>query len=502
MMKKWFTLMLSLLLCAAVSAQGNVSVTGTSANAAGKRIELRCYSDMLTQSEVLLDEAVIDASGAFRLETYLRYPRLVFLQVENYSQSFYAEPGRRYEVWLPQFDWEQDERVNVFLQPVALEVEFLNLPADELNLKIKCFDEAVEAFLDSNRVHLDFRFKPDRRWMDSLERAVGAQWPSVGEGSDFFSRYARFSLAEMRMAMFPGSRKQLVERYIKGQPVLYHDENYMRLFLSLYGDWVRMGTKRLPLSRLTAWVAAGDLDRYLDSLGVEPLLVDEQVRELAALEALKESYYDARYDRAGVVKMVRLLGERTKFKEHGELAGRVLAEIDRVFAESNRDSQRNTEYLALNTIELPDVDGRRVSLDSLAGKWVYLSFVRVDDPNSLREIETMAHFRDSVYGKYPEVEFVSIVCDREFQKMYHFLRNSKRGGRYKWLWLHFDGDYRLLERFGVVSYPTFVLINPEGRQQYELTPAPATGFLLNAPWQRKEEREKDSWGEGMHGFGN
>ena len=79
MMKKFLTIILALLLWTGMSAQGNVSVTGTASNATGKRIELRCYSDMLTQSELLLDKAVVDSTGAFRLETYLRYPRQLFL---------------------------------------------------------------------------------------------------------------------------------------------------------------------------------------------------------------------------------------------------------------------------------------------------------------------------------------------------------------------------------------------------------------------------------------
>lgn len=490
-MKKTAIMAWLLALCGLAAAQGNLTVQGTAANAAGKHIELRCYDDMLSQSEVLLDGTEVDSTGHFRLAAYLNYPRLVFLEVENYSQSFYAEPGRRYEVYLPEFDWEQDERINVFLANVALPVQFLDLPPDELNLRIMRFGEVVDSFIDSNRVHFDFKFHPDRRYFDTLEMTVRRQL-GLGtqpvEGPDFFGRYCDYTLAQMRMAMFPGSRSSLFKRYIADQPMLYHDECYMRLLLSLCEEAVSPGTRRLPLHRLTAWVAAGDLDRYLDSLGVEPMLRDEQVREVAALQALKESYYDPRYDREGVRRMVRLLGERSKFPEHRRMAARLLE----VFGRQQRE-QEAPRFV------LPDVDRQPVDLDSLRGKWVYLNFVRVGDPHSLREIETMAFFRDSVYGKYPDVEFVSVSCDREFQKMYHFLRNNKRGARYHWTWLHFDGDYRLLERYGVVSYPTFILIDPEGRQHYTVTPSPETGFLLHAPWtQTGGEEENDGWGEGLN----
>ena len=466
---------MALLVGGALAAQVNVELVGSSANAAGKRIALYCYEDMLTQTERLLAEDVVDSTGNFRLGCYVTYPRLVYVEVETYSQSFYVEPGRRYEVYLPEFDWGINEQQNVYLAPVALPLEFMNLPPDELNLQVLALERTVDSVLDTHRVHFDFRFHRDKRYFDTLMAAVNARVPD-GENT-FMNRYKDYTLARLQLALGFATRSQVAARYVKDQPVLYHDENYMLLLLDLYADLISQGMRKVPLHRLTDWVARGDLAAYMDSVGTEPLLYDEQLREVAVLVALKESYYDARYDREGVRRMVELLGSQSKFPEHGKLARRLL---DKWSAEKGEQSSEKGVF----DIVLPDVDGNRVSLDSLRGNWLYLSFVRVNDPHSQREIETMAYFRDSVYAKHPDVRFVSISCDREFQKMYHFLRNSKRGARYNWTWLHFDGDYRMLERLGVVSYPTFVLIDPEGRRPYELAPSPESGFLLHAPWDR------------------
>ena len=48
----------------------------------------------------------------------------------------------------------------------------------------------------------------------------------------------------------------------------------------------------------------------------------------------------------------------------------------------------------------------------------------------------------------------------------------------------------MLERYGVVSFPTFLLINPDGKLQYAITPAPGSGLLVNPPWAEKKEVEK------------
>ena len=461
--------------------QVNVTIRGESANAAGKRVEMLCYEDMLSMHERVLDEAIVDSTGAFTLGCYLTYPRLVVVQVECYSQSFYVEPGRRYEVWLPSFRWEQDEEHNVYLDPVALPLEFLNLPKDELNVKILHFDEAVDSFISEHRMYFDPRFKPRRQWMDSLELRVKSSELRM-DGDDFFSRYTRFTLAQMRYDMGFASRKQMLDNVLP-QPILYHDECYMRTLLDVLGGMVSQGMKKVGKWRLIEWVHQGNLDRYLDSLGTEPLLYDEQLRELAALVALKESLYDPDYDHDGALRMLVALAQRSKWKEHRRMAESVVSGIWQ-----EESGERKKE---IATLALPDVDGNKVCLDSLRGKWVYMSFVRVGDPNSLRELETLAHFKDSVYAQNDNVVFVSVACDREFQKMYHLLRNSRRGARYTWTWLHFDGQYRWLESLGVVSYPWFILLDPEGRQPYSVTPAPGSGFLLHAPWERHgEERPK------------
>ncbi|MCR4660059.1 MAG: redoxin domain-containing protein [Bacteroidales bacterium] len=461
-------------MCAA--AQHNVTLRGQTVNCANKEVGLYTYSDQLSQQEVLLDEAMIDSSQVFELKTYINYPMLVFVQIENYSQSFFIEPGHTYNIYIPRFDWNMDEQRNVYLDPEALTLEFMNVPPTELNLQVGRLDEFVDSFVQANRYYLDNRFRPQSRYFDSLTAAVDARFPL--SDNEFFNRYKTYTLAQMAYQMRFVSRGKTIARYITDKPILYYDDSYMSLFFSLFENSISKGTDRVPLRRIVSWVDHCDSERLLDSIGLDPLLRNEQVRELAALQAMKEAYYNPAYRRDNVACMVERIGAETKFPDHRTLAQNLLL--------SFRKLERGFE---VPDFELQDVDKNLVSLDSFRGKWVYLSFVRVGDPNSLSEIRTLAHFRDSVYSRSSNVEFVTIVCDREFQKMYHFLKNSPHGNRYRWTWLHFGGNFKLLEHFGVVSYPTFLLINPEGQLHYSVTPPPASGILLHGPWEPRTTQE-------------
>lgn len=471
-MRRFFILITTLIvLVNYVAAQRNITIKGTLGGGAGKRVELYRYSDKISRAELLLDTCRVGENQKFELHCYANYPILVFLQVDDYSQSFYVEPGRTYNTLVEDFDWYQDEHTNVFLEPVTLPLQFLNLPEDDINLLIDSMDRTVNQYLVEHREVFDQRFRPQPRYFDSLMLYVEKRCPDI-EGRDFFNRYKRYSLAEMGLDMRMISRKNIFRQYIQGQPVLCYDENYMSLFTALYANAISRGTKANPIHRVAHWVYNLDLDTYIDSIGMDSLLRHEQVRELAALLALKESYYNFRYyNDTMVVKMVEAIAQRTKFVEHKAIAANLIA--------SFRSMEAGSE---MKSFYLPDVQKNLVPLDTFAGHWVYLAFVRVDDPNCISELETMAHFLDTVYRSNDSIEFLTIVCDRDFQKMYHFLRNSKVDDQFDWTWLHFDGKYDCLSQFGVCSYPHFALLDPNGRLYYQITPAPSTGFLLSPPW--------------------
>lgn len=445
---------------------------------AGKAVSLYHNTDMLTMVEEQMDKTVITDNNHFELNAYSNYPTLVTLQIENYSQSFFVEPGREYEVYVPAFDWDLDEKKNVFLDPEVLPLEFLNMPVDDLNALISNYEMVVAQYMTEHQNRFDARFHPKKRYFDSLVAEVNKRAPDTR--NEYFNRYKRYQLASLKFSLRFDSRKHMVQEYIKNQPVLYYDDNYMTLFTTLFANSVSKGTKLLPAWQLGGWVQDLKVKVFLDSLGVDSLLRNEQVRELVALQALQEAYYQGNYyDPDRVIEMLRLVGQQSKFSEHKVLAERIANHLHQQACGAEVPS-----------FTLPDVDKEMVCLDSMRGKWVYLSFVRSGDPNCIGELETMAHFKDSVYAQCKNVEFVTVCCDREPQKMYHLLRNTKKGKRYTWTWLHFDGNYQLLEHYGVAAYPHFVLINPEGQLQYAVTPAPGTGFLLKAPWLPKQEDEE------------
>ena len=129
----------------------------------------------------------------------------------------------------------------------------------------------------------------------------------------------------MKYSFHFDTRRGMVNRYIKNQPILYYDDNYMAFFTTLFANSVSKGTTKIPVWQMAWWVNNLNVNVYLDSLGTDTLLRNEQVRELVALQALQEAYYQPRYYESDkVVQMIDLIGNRTKFPEHKVLAKRLV----------------------------------------------------------------------------------------------------------------------------------------------------------------------------------
>lgn len=477
-MKHLTTCIISLFLLLNIAvAQTNITIRGTVDDAEGKMVELYKYADKISNLEMLVDTCRISPEHFFEVKCYANTPVLVAIQIENYSQSFFVEPGRTYDVVVEDFDWNIDEQKNIFLDPVTLPVQFVGLPKDDVNYLIGKFEGVVSKYIMDHRAVMDMRYRPKKQYFDSLVMEVNRYCPDI-EGNDFFNRYKRYNLAKMRLEMRLGSRKSVFEQFIKDQYVLAYDDNYMTLFSALYANSISLGSRYIKQPRLAYWIENLEYAVFVDSLGVDPFLRHEQIRELAALQALGECYYNSLYKQDKVVAMIKLIAQRTKFSQHQVVADNLLKSLRRQQTEA-------VDTMPLG--ELPDVEKKMFSLDSLKGHWVYIAFVRADDPNCMGEIETMAHFKDTIYKMSDSIDFVTIVCDREFQKMYHLLMNTKKGSRYDWTWLHYNGNFDLLRRFEVCSYPWFVLLDPDGKPYYNITPAPSTGIFLDAPWNPKNQ---------------
>lgn len=446
-----------------VAQSQNVIIKGTIDKAENKKVRLSVYNDLISMYERPLSEVLVKTpTDTFQFQMSINYPTIVVLRIETYTQEFFVEPNRTYNITIPEFDWSLDEKINIYTNPVALPVVFENLENNDLNLLINNFDSVYASFLKTYNYRI--LVEQDKTLLDTIKTLLSERYDTIR--NDYFIQYKKYKLATIELAIRLKSNQTFAKEYFEGQPILYRHAGYMDYFNIFFESSFVDGTKQIKKERLAAWVNDGDLFKILDSLGVEPMLKNEQFRELVFLKGMKDAYHHRGYNPKAITELLQKYILQTKFVEYKPVAQGIIDQHEEFL--QGAESKNFT---------LPDIDKNMTTLDMYKGEWIYLSFVRLREQPSLRELASMAYYHDTITQKY-NIRFITISCDREFQVMYHFLKNSKDGEKYNWTWLHFNNNYDLLDTYKVRIYPFFVLINPEGKIASYPAKSPEEGFFL------------------------
>ena len=191
-------------------------------------------------------------------------------------------------------------------------------------------------------------------------------------------------------------------------------------------------------------VAAGD-----------PLLRNEPLRELVVLKGLMELFYSNKALQERVIVAVKEAETGCKTPENQQVA---------------KNLSKLITHLRPGTpapgFELPDRNGKPVSLAGMKGKPVLLCFWTTYCQGCLSEMERMA----LLWNKYKDrVEFVNISADRDFVMMKFFIDKKPA---YGWKFLHIGDQWQVQKEYDVRSYPLFILVDKQGTL-FRKVPAPA-----------------------------
>ncbi|MBO4370151.1 MAG: hypothetical protein J5808_02175 [Paludibacteraceae bacterium] len=185
-------------------------IHGVAPDYAGRPLAASCIADGLTERHIVLATDTVSADGRFELLFDTQSTKMICLDLGHYEGRLYTEPGKTYEVELPERrDLTELERFNPYFKPKMILLSLVNPPTDDINLLIDRFDEAADSVWE---VCLFGGATPDliESGINELENRFSS------DENAFFERYKRYNYA------------MLVNLYRKNSPALAIDNFFMR----------------------------------------------------------------------------------------------------------------------------------------------------------------------------------------------------------------------------------------------------------------------------------
>ncbi len=436
----------------------------------GMVIRVSTYSDRISFQEKLLDMQEIDASENFKLSFEIQSIQEVFLQIGNQSFSFFAEAGKSYELQMDQLEIPPKSSLS---EHQALSVIWKE--KNELNEAIDNFNFSYSRFVEENFIAL-YKLR-NATLLNSFEKEMFEKLHNTNTLSPtekaFFENEITYRIADLKNASHTLSDQKLGETYLQNKEVLYRNPNYMLFFRNYFSQYFFAGKRNMKFSDFFELIRKGSKARILlDYMGKDPILIQERLRELVLLNALKEVYYNKDFDMLQIKKLILEIGSNSKFPEHHKIAAAILDQLG-----SLQIGSPAPEFKLMSS------DGRLKSLSDYKGRYVYLFFMS----DNCEACESDMASIEKLNEKYKtNIAFVGIMVNYTREGLEEFKKKPKTD----WDMLMFANDFSLLNKYRVRNFPLYLLIDRKGNLLLSPAKKPYEGIDRYFDFLLKRDAEK------------
>lgn len=463
-------LLICLLLLSAQYGVAQLARTATIAGSAPQYagVELRWMrpADALSGTKRLAGTVTPDKKGDFTLQLSLESPQLLTLEVGRYLCYLYAEPGGKYRITLPPLEEKEEaDRLNPYFEPIEVHLQSIPLDSLQTNFRIARFDEELERALDSVTLATDsLAMRVNLRAMAS--RLAGFD---TLNNTPFLRDYKFY-----RMGLFgflSGSMKvqALSDRYFKRKRPLYDNPAYTDLFAIVYQRYFVYHGRTKEGRSINQAISDGSYSRLKSILQQNDNLAQDSLMELVILKNLHDEFYNDTYSRAGLTQILDSLCQQTKISEHRAIALNIQNKVNRLLKGHEP-----------SPFSLPDQDGVVRTMADYKGRVILLCFCTTSSYTCIQDFALLARLQRQ-FGE--RLQIVAICADIRYESMVHYAQTSG----YKWPFVYCGGDPRVVADYDVRSYPTYYLVDPEGKLLLSPAPGPQEGLgrVLFEQWRAR-----------------
>lgn len=442
-----------LLLAAGGVQARQVQITGHAEGfAPGSLVRVLVYADQFSHLEKTLATTRTDSAGNFSLAFPIKQTTYAMLAINLKRTEFYLKPEAIYH-----FTITQDSLIRNAspFEDIPLRVG-IKAEDDSLNTLIGAYNGLYNKLIINH--FRDIYLSHNREVLKNFEEKVNNRFGQIK--TPYVRHYIRYSLASLVWGSRTKSLPEIVAAYFAGKPVLYQNMQYTRLFLNFFQVYFESTIKK-PVTRdkLATVIPQRNLKKLDALFASDPALsADACVRQLAEMVQLANLYPDPGFEKNDIAALFKQIAAKSAFAKNREIARDYLVKLNIL--------QPGTPAPAFL---LPDLMGKEFSLKDFRGKFVLLSFVNTHCPVCNKQLNELNNISQKLGTGFTNLTIVKGKATPEF------MRQEDPIG-YSWPFLLLGKSILILEKYQIVTYPAYVLIDPEGR--VVMAPAPMPGNNL------------------------
>ncbi len=469
-MYKFIALIIGVCMAWVAHAQ-QVTIKGNAQSYAGDVLHWQSHDDLLSRQTQTLASCKVADNGDFTFTFNTKKTLYTFIDLDVFKIFLYVEPNKTYEIILPKKTKKlPEDELNPFFKASEYYARLINPSKNGLNFRIKQFDKFYNLYLNK---YLGKNNKLRPQMVDSIISNIETRIETGGNA--FFANYKTYSYAYLQFMEYRQSRDSLIKKYFVNKPVLYNNVAYINLFKKLFNNYLSNLAKSKNGAKIPLY-----LIRYRSLSGIKRVMKNisqiknDTLQELVICQSLYDNFYTKGFPHKSIIAVIDSVKSSSVNAENRKIAYNFYDKITRLLVGYDA-----TDFELLSQYK------HKTSLRKFRGNFVYLNFINPKSYACLKQLEVLKMLNAK---KYDKLKIVSIcICDN-FKEMKQFVRNNK----YRWTFLY--GNKEILNKYNVKVYPTYYMINPEGKLSMSPAFEPTADsfekryFDMLRAWQKAERK--------------
>ncbi|MFT5748966.1 MAG: hypothetical protein ACI93S_000218 [Ancylomarina sp.] len=430
--------LLILTLSVQASFAKKVKLFGQHATYANSQIKVLCYDDAFSKTEKQLAIMQLDKQGQFSVEFDIEETQMIFLPLGVFRGYFFVEADKEYQLSLPpKRSLSPAQKIDPFFEPQDVFLGFRNADKDGLNNLIRKFDNQFDNFINQKFEQVYNQGSSSIRV--GFTKQMNTEYAQ--EKNLYFQVYLKYRLGFLDYLSRPEAYMSLENKYFSNQTLELNNTAYTTLFNKIYNNALASAFHRREKSKFNKALESKDAYQKLNkTMQTYAVYQDKNFRDLLLAKSVFEGTENALLTRRRAIVILKQINQDSPDDRVGKLTNNYIAKLS---------------HLLKNT-KAPDFKVGDFALDNYKGKYLYLNFCNTSNSVWKNDMESLKKLHNT-FEK--DIEFLSLSSDVDSVRFKNRLKQIEAS----WPVVLIDKNNRVLIDYEIKVFPTYIIINPEGK---------------------------------------